>query len=151
MYVTIFIEWCNNNQGFMSFILSIVTIAISVIAILVSIRMAYLPYLKKVKVIPSAYCSSGKLLVDIIICNYGNAQIGISSASISDNTEFVLGIYTGKTFYVKPGKMKKCQIEITDREEYVEENISNLNNKIIISLYDVYEKKYTFKKGFPVG
>ena len=44
-----FIEWCNNNQGFISATLTIFTILLSILAIAISIRTAKLPYLKKVK------------------------------------------------------------------------------------------------------
>lgn len=43
------IEWCNNNQGFISAILTILTIILSGLAIYVSIRTARLPYKKKLK------------------------------------------------------------------------------------------------------
>ena len=43
------IEWCNNNQGFISAILTILTLFLSGLAIYVSIRTARLPYKKKLK------------------------------------------------------------------------------------------------------
>ena len=41
------IDWCNNNQGFISAILTLVALLLSGIAIYVSIRTARLPYKKK--------------------------------------------------------------------------------------------------------
>lgn len=41
------IEWCNNNSGFVSAVLSVVGIMISVIAVVISIHTARIPYVKK--------------------------------------------------------------------------------------------------------
>lgn len=43
------INWCNNNVGFIEALLSIVGLIVSIIAIVVSIRTARLPYKKGVK------------------------------------------------------------------------------------------------------
>lgn len=151
MYVKDFMEWCNLNQGFLSFVLSLMTIILSVIAIIVSIKMAYLPFRSRIKIVPDAYGDSEKVVMDIIIFNYGYTKIGISNITVFDNKNLVLGMYKGKTIYIKSGKVKKCRIEIKDKIDFFEENILDLNNKIIIKLSDTYGKQYTFKKGFPVG
>lgn len=44
-----FIEWCNNNNGFLTALLSLIGLTVSVIAVIVSIRTARLPYKKKLK------------------------------------------------------------------------------------------------------
>ena len=49
------INWCNQNEGFLSFVLSAVTIVISIIAIKTSINAAKLPFKIKLKVIPFTY------------------------------------------------------------------------------------------------
>ncbi len=43
-----FIQWCNDNNGFLTAILSIIGLLLSVIAIVVSIHTARLPYKKKI-------------------------------------------------------------------------------------------------------
>lgn len=40
------IEWCNNNQGFISAILSLLTLIASIIAIIISIVTSRLPLRK---------------------------------------------------------------------------------------------------------
>lgn len=45
-----FIEWCNDNPGFVSALLTIMSIALSVIAIIVSIKVAKLPFKKKIAI-----------------------------------------------------------------------------------------------------
>ena len=42
-----FIQWCNDNNGFLTAILSLIGLILSVTAIVVSIRTARLPYKKK--------------------------------------------------------------------------------------------------------
>ena len=41
------IQWCNENTGFLTAILSLIGLVLSVTAIVVSIRTARLPYKKK--------------------------------------------------------------------------------------------------------
>lgn len=43
------IKWCNNNSGFLTAILSIIGLLLSLIAIIISIQTARLPYRKKLK------------------------------------------------------------------------------------------------------
>lgn len=45
--MTDFIKWCNDNNGFLTAILSIIGLFLSIIAMVVSIRTARLPYKKK--------------------------------------------------------------------------------------------------------
>lgn len=83
-----FIQWCNNNSGFVSAILSIVGIAISLIAIIVSIKTARLPYKKKLMLSSSALIgantAAGLLATPAIIgmeaaaANVGNRAISIT-------------------------------------------------------------------------
>lgn len=42
-----FVQWCNENEGFLSAVLSIIGLMLSVIAIVVSVQTARLPYKKK--------------------------------------------------------------------------------------------------------
>ena len=145
------IAWCNQNEGFLSFVLSVVTIVISIIAITTSFKVAKLPYRIKLKVMPVAYKSPDGLLVDLVIYNQGNIETGIDHISIADNNKLVLGMYRGERVFIKPGYMQKCGIEIFDRTEYIEENTIDLNNKIFITIHYSYGNEYVFKNGFPVG
>ena len=80
------INWCNLNQGFLSFILSSLTIILSIIAMGISLRIGKIPYKRKLKIIPFAYCSAdGKIFMEIIITNCGHSEIGIEHIKIMDN------------------------------------------------------------------
>ena len=146
-----FISWCNLNQGFLSFVLSLMTIILSVVAIVISIKIGKMPYERKLRIIPEPYKVKGKMMLDIIIINCGHVETGIEHIAIMDNSNLVLGMYTGSNIYVKPEEMAKCSIEIFDRQEYIEENMIDLNKKIVISVYDISKKKYIFRNGFPIG
>lgn len=43
----IIIEWCNANGGFLSGVLALLTLVVSIVAVIVSIRTARLPYKKR--------------------------------------------------------------------------------------------------------
>ena len=103
---------CNQNEGFLSFVLHIVTIVISIIAITTSFKV-------KLKVMPVAYKSLDGVMVDLVIYNQGKIETGIDHISIADNKK--------------------------------EENMIDLNNKIVITIHDSYGNEYVFKNGFPVG
>lgn len=150
-----FINWCNFNQGFLSFILSSLTIILSIIAMGISLRIGKIPYKRKLKIIPFAYCSAnGKIFMEIIITNCGHSEIGIEHIKIMDNSNLVLGFSSlniGKMIYIKPERSTRCSVEITDRADYIEENMIDLNKKIVITVRDVLGNEYEFKSGFPVG
>lgn len=77
-----FIDWCNNNVGFISIVLSALTILVSIIAIVVSIRTARLPYKKKVKVTSGSYISSESLGCYVTATNIGNRKIKIENIGL---------------------------------------------------------------------
>lgn len=54
------IRWCNENNGFLTAILSLIGLVLSVTAIVVSIRTARLPYKKKLML--GSYMRNGLLI-----------------------------------------------------------------------------------------
>ena len=83
------IIWCNENNGFLTGILSLLTLLVSVIAIYVSIRTARLPFKKKLKLISKVnvlieqnvfareVCSQiGGITIEAI--NLGNRNVNIT-------------------------------------------------------------------------
>lgn len=145
------INWCNQNEGFLSFVLSAVTIVISIIAIKTSINAAKFPFKIKLKVIPFTYLGSEGIVVDLVIYNQGYSKTGIECIAIMHNKKLVIGSYTGETLYLEPGYTQKFSIQIFDETEYFEANMCDLNNKIVITVQDSFGNEYTFKNGFPVG
>lgn len=146
------IKWCNQNQGFLSFVLSVVTIFISVIALFTSKNLAKIPFKVKIKAIPMAYTSSDGPYIDLVIFNQGYIKIGISDIHILDDNNIVIGMYEGTPVYVESASIKKCKIGIfPNGEEHMNKHIMNLNDKISITIYDTFGNKYIFKNGFPIG
>ena len=62
------IQWCNENNGFLTAILSLIGLVLSVTAIVVSIRTARLPYKKKLML--GSYMSANlRKLYWILFCS----------------------------------------------------------------------------------
>ena len=90
------IQWCNDNDGFLSAILSVIGLIISIIAIVVSIRTARLPFKKKLKMTVATEVFFGKNEntndvvgeikgIAINIINIGNRDVDITYLGIMVN------------------------------------------------------------------
>ena len=81
-----FIEWCNQNQGFVSAILALTSIVLSIIAIFVSIQVAKLPFCKKIAVAfytnLGVGASAGIQFYSIEAVNIGNRIIKVNFVGI---------------------------------------------------------------------
>lgn len=83
-----FIQWCNDNNGFLTAVLSIIGLVISVTAIVVSIRTARLPYKKKillgssltlgVSMLPGVGADTSVIGMAASATNVGNRTINIT-------------------------------------------------------------------------
>ena len=74
------IQWCNENVGFASIVLSTLTLLVSIIAIIVSIRAARLPYKKLIKIEAGSYFTTdGASGLHVTAVNCGNIDFTISS------------------------------------------------------------------------
>ena len=86
------INWCNSNNGFATILLSALTLLVSIIAIIVSIHAARLPYKKKLIVSGGSFVSVGGIGLHITATNVGNRQIKISN----------IGFRIKKHVYINP-------------------------------------------------
>lgn len=151
-YIKSIIEWCNENQGFISAILSVLTIIISVIAIYFSNKVGKIPYKKKMKVIPCYYEENSNPIIEIMLINYGLMTLVISHIVIKDlKKEYVGGTSMLEPIVVKPSECQKFEIIIEDYNGLIEKNAIDLNNKMIIEVHEYGGKVHKLKKGFPVG
>ncbi|MCM1327589.1 MAG: hypothetical protein NC094_08690 [Bacteroidales bacterium] len=98
-----FIEWCNNNMGFASLLLSALTLFVSILAIIVSIHTAKLPYKKKLLVTSGSYFTDGSIGIHITASNVENRNIKIKT----------IGILMGKMVYVNKNSLFDSQVILT--------------------------------------
>ena len=78
-YLTELVRWSNENVGFATIVNSVLTLLISIIAIIVSIRTARLPYKKQVKIETGIYVKSdGDTGLHVTAINCGNIDFTIS-------------------------------------------------------------------------
>lgn len=101
-----FIEWCNNNLGFASLLLSALTLLVSIIAVFVSICTARLPYKKKLVVSTGSYISEGSIGIHITSANVGNRNVKIQK----------IGILMGKYIYINKNSIFDSQV-ILEQED----------------------------------
>ena len=77
------ILWCNENEGFISAVLSIVTIILSGVAVFFTYKIGKMPYKKKMSVIPCYYSDEQKDIIQIMVVNYGVVPLVISTITIN--------------------------------------------------------------------
>lgn len=85
--MTEFLNWCNSNVGFVSVLLSALTLLVSVIAVVVSIQTARLPYKKKVLVSTGNTISDMGIGLHITATNIGNRNITIKTIGFLIDTQ----------------------------------------------------------------
>lgn len=139
-----FIEWCNNNIGFASLMLSALTLFVSIVAVFVSIRTAKLPYKKKIVVSTGSYISSDGIGIHVTATNVGNRKIKIKK----------MGILIGEMVYVDKnalleGYFDLCQGDETSHyfrmdelQQLIEKNNIGMFKKMIAFVEDTEGKKY---------
>ena len=109
------INWCNDNNGFTTALLSAIGLVLSVIAVIVSIRTAMLPFKKKLKLTSSIdeaiskNFTTGEVLSNVIGVSINAANVGSRNVSI---TYLGLFVKDKKSSYNKK-KMDKIRDEIT--------------------------------------
>lgn len=115
-----FIEWCNQNTGFVGILLSAFTLLVSIIAIMVSIHTARLPYKKKLLVICGSYISSDGTGFHITVTNIGNRGIYIKT----------IGFKIKKLIYINKNTLFESQVILgggeTTSQYFAQEEIINL-------------------------
>lgn len=82
-----FINWCNNNQGFVTAIFSLLSLLISTIAVVISILTAKLPYKKALRISAGSYIKGSSELkeprgVYVNALNIGNIPVKIDELGL---------------------------------------------------------------------
>lgn len=99
------IEWCNNNQGFVSAILALMSLLLSVVAICISISVAKLPFKKKISV--AFYTNMG--------VGGASGYVGYSVVATNIGNRVVATDYVGLGYY-KKGQLQRLYALNRDME-----------------------------------
>lgn len=78
------IQWCNENNGFLTAILSLIGLVLSVTAIVVSVRTARLPYKKKLML--GSYMSLGASMISSVGAETQILGMSASATNIGNRT-----------------------------------------------------------------
>lgn len=147
-----FIIWCNSNQGFLSAVLSIMTILISVLTITLTYKIGKMPYKKEVSITPFLEKNGDVYFMNVLIVNCGFAPILMDCVRITNNKGLVIGMSDNtKPKLLNPNESIEINIKIFDNEENIAKHEVDFNNQIKIILFEHSGKKYVKRNGFPAG
>ena len=147
-----FVMWCNQNQGFISAILTVVALFLSILTMTMTYKLGRMPYKKKLRFIPTLYNKGEELYMDIVIINAGNATVCINNLTISNSDMLNIGMAEEMGLItLKPCDYIIKTIRLYDDLENIEKRRLDLNGYIFITAYDVDGKKYMANRGFGVG
>lgn len=141
-----FIEWCNNNQGFINAILSMSTILISIVAVCISLMVAYLPYRKRIVINPIFGLNKYGYYLELDIANSGNKLIGIKYIDIKYKNKTIGD--TCKRRFVEPSKTTKFYIKLDINDQELQYDIDAWAD---IEICDTEGKEYKFKTPIAMG
>lgn len=152
------IQWCDNNEGFVSALLTIFALILSIIAIVVSLKTARLPYKKKLKL----YSNTKYAVLEGYHGGVSLAGMSLTAGAVNLGNRQINIEYLGFGIYIE-GRLKKltplgrnidCRgiLECTEMREVdftVQELLAasdTLNNKLIYifaidSEGTIYKKK----------
>lgn len=97
-----FVDWCNSNQGFIEIILSILTLVVSICAIIISVITARMPFKRKIELTCGSSIGIGQDFEGIYVTatNVGNRVIHIC----------MIGFYCGKNVYFNKDTINQSTI-----------------------------------------
>ena len=139
------IEWCNNNEGFLTMLLSLLTLVTSIIAIIVSIKTAKLPYKKKID-INTFYdeIDENKYGCRLSIVNTGNRIIGISHICLEYGDSLVYySEHLNK--YIKPSEVEEIFFTF---DQY---RVNQMDEKAKIKILDTERDEHIFENYIAMG
>lgn len=140
-----FIEWCNNNEGFLTMILTIISLIISVLTVIVSVRTAILPYKKKILINHFLIEKQENYICHLYIINAGNRTIGINSIAINYEDKLVgLSNFNSNNF-IEPTKVFETDIIIKQSD------ICDFRQELKIRITDTEFDYYKFGIGLAMG
>lgn len=148
------IEWCNENQGFMTAVMSICSLIVSITAVVISVVLASIPYRKKVAIWSFNDCDFDDnddvktYKVNVFITKIGNKRIKIRAVSV-----YWDGKLLGQNIIEKEDRRNLPPTEeIPIIVEFPYENYDfGIKDKFKIVAVDVEGRKYFVKSGCVLG
>lgn len=164
-----FIQWCNDDNGFLTAILSLIGLILSATAIVVSIRTARLPYKKRIMLdsspLPDVSVVTGvsvKFILSISgmsasATNIGNRTVNLMYLGYATKKH---GRYIGLPIFPHNREFN-CKVslapsEMSESQFYTDELIKSLsredcNKKLFVYAIDTEKKEYVKEAGTTVG
>lgn len=140
------ISWCNENQGFISAILAALSLLVSVLAIIISVKVAKLPYKKKLAI--SFFTNigvgglSGTNFYSIEALNIGNRAVKVDFVGIG----FYKGFRMKKAINIhQPFEPKLLSVNEMCNATYSTDQIEDCkkNSRVLYAIaYDAEHKLY---------
>lgn len=126
-YLAEVIQWCNDNVGFATIILSTLTLIVSIIAIIVSIRTARLPYKKLIKIESGSYFTTdGVSGLHVTAINCGNMDFTISSMGfIAKGNQLMINMHSSNRYPCRLKNGEQISECFTDEEPAIQSLKSN--------------------------
>ena len=138
------ITWCNTNEGFATLLLSALTLLTSIIAIIVSINTARLPYKKKLLITAGSYIGETEHGFFVTATNVGSRQVKISNIGFKIRNKVLINAFTisKSQIMLSPGDTTTQYYPINDFKQSVRAiNVSNFT-KVYAFAEDTENKVY---------
>lgn len=147
--LTNIIQWCNENVGFATIILSVCTLLVSVVAIVVSIKTARLPYKKLIKIEAGSYFGTdGDTGLHVTAINCGNMDFTISNMGfVAQGNQLLINTNSYNQYPVRLKNGEQVSEYFTDRESLIQ-NLKS-QHKVVAYVKDsegkIYKKRMRSK------
>lgn len=146
------IQWCNTNQGFISAVLTMMTILISILTLRLTSKIGKMPFKKQFSVNAFHHREKGRNFITVVIVNHGAVSLLIEQIQITDGKGLNIGFKGGITpIVIKPSDFHKETIEVYDDNNVIKNNSVDLNKHIEISIYESDKTVTTTNNCFGVG
>ena len=152
--ITSIIQWCNENVGFATIVLSALTLLVSIIAVVVSIRTARLPFKKLIKIeCASHFSTNGLSGLYVTAINCGNIDFTIRSMGfITKEKQVIVNSYNSNKYPVRL-KIGEQVSEYVGEKDLADQDLEiqsrKTNRRIIAYVMDsegkIYKKRMKFK------
>lgn len=130
------IQWCNENVGFATIVLSGLTLLVSIIAVIVSLRTARLPYKKLLKIEAGSYFTTdGDSGLHVTAVNCGNVDFTISNMGfIAKGNQLMINMHSSNQYPVRLKNGEQVSEYFADGSSTIQ-NLKS-NRKIIAYVKD---------------